>query len=134
LADDTVEIGLAPSEVLAGMRDRFAADESQILARGPDRMVRRFSGSEGRFSYKTVEVVRFFDDAVTFEHLAGPFAECNERFQFTEIPAGTQLTHSGYFRLRGGLWTLPLAAGPVKKAFEKHVNGHFQNMANEHPV
>jgi len=134
LADDSVAVGLTPGEVLEGMRERFAADEDQVLASEPDRLVRRFSGSEGRFSYETIEVVRFTDDSVTFEHLAGPFAECRETFQMTEIPGGTRFTHSGYFRLRGGLWTLPLARGPVKAAFENHVRGHMQNLASENPL
>ena len=132
--EDSVEIGLPPAVVLANMRERFATDPEDILAMQPDRMVRRFSGSEGNFSYETIEVVRYEEDAVTFEHIAGPFAECNERFQLTEIPGGTRLTHTGYFRLRGGLWMAPLAMGPVKKAFENHVNGHFQTMAAEHPI
>ena len=134
LAEDSVDIGLPLERVLADMRERFASSPEDILAMEPNRMVRRFSGSEGKFSYKTVEVVRFENDAVTFEHVAGPFAECNERFQLTEIPGGTRLTHTGYFRLRGGLWTAPLAVGPVKKAFESHVNGHFQTMAETNPI
>ena len=134
LAEDSVDIGLPLERVLADMRERFASSPEDILAMEPNRMVRRFSGSEGKFTYKTVEVVRFENDAVTFEHIAGPFAECNERFQLTEIPGGTRLTHTGYFRLRGGLWTAPLAVGPVKKAFENHVNGHFQTMAETNPI
>ena len=134
LAEDSVDIGLPLERVLADMRERFASSPEDILAMEPNRMVRRFSGSEGKLSYKTVEVVRFENDAVTFEHIAGPFAECNERFQLTEIPGGTRLTHTGYFRLRGGLWTAPLAVGPVKKAFENHVNGHFQTMAETNPI
>lgn len=134
MAEDSVELGLSPAVVLANMRERFASSPEDILAMQPDRLVRRFSGSEGSFSYETIEVVRYEDDAVTFEHIAGPFAECNERFQLTEIPGGTRLTHTGYFRLRGGLWTAPLAMGPVKKAFENHVNGHFQTMAAENPI
>ena len=132
--EDSVEVGLTPSVVLANMRERFASSPDDILAIDSDRLVRRFSGSEGSFNYETIEVVRYEEDAVTFEHIAGPFAECNERFQLTEIPGGTRLTHTGYFRLRGGLWTAPLAMGPVKKAFENHVNGHFQTMANENPI
>ena len=134
MTEDSVDIGLAPAVVLANLRERFANSPDDILAIEPDRLVRRFSGSEGRFSYETVEVVRYEDNAVTFEHIAGPFAECNERFQLAEIPGGTRMTHTGYFRLRGGLWTAPLAAGPVKKAFEKHVHGHFQTMADTYPI
>ncbi len=134
LAEDSVDIGLSPAVVLASMREQFAGSPDDILAIEPDRLVRRFSGSEGRFTYETVEVVRYENDAITFEHIAGPFAECEERFQLTEIPGGTRLTHTGHFRLRGGLWTAPLAAGPVKKAFENHVNGHFRAKADANPI
>ena len=131
MARDSVEVGVSPEELLAIFRQRFADSPEDILAMEPDRMVRRFAGSEGPFSFKTVEVVRFEEDGVTFEHLAGPFAECLERFEIVEIPTGSRLTHSGSFRLRGGLWTVPLAFGPVKKAFEAHVRGHFENLADE---
>ena len=138
LARDSVEVALSPPELLEVFRQRFAGDADAILAAEPDRIVRRFAGTEGPFSFKTVEVVRFEDAAVTFEHLAGPFAECNERFDLQPIGAevnggpATLLTHSGSFRLRGGLWTVPLAFGPVKRAFEAHVRGHFENLAVEH--
>ena len=112
-------------------RERFAESSGDILAIERDRLVRRFVGTEGPFKFKTVEVVRYEDCAITFEHLAGPFHKCNERFEFEATPSGTLLTHSGNFRLRGGLWTAGLAIGPVKKAFESHVHGHFQNLANE---
>ncbi len=134
LDEDSVDVGLEPDQLLADMKERFANSPDDILAMEPDRLVRRFAGSEGKFSYKTVEVVRYEDDAITFEHIAGPFAECEERFQLTPIPSGTRLTHTGHFRLRGGLWTLLLAIGPVKKAFETHVHGHFENLANTHPI
>lgn len=134
LKEDSVEVGLEPDELLEEMRERFASSPEDILALEPDRLVRRFAGSEGTFSYKTIEVVRYERDAITFEHLAGPFAECKERFQLTPIPSGTRLTHTGHFRLRGGLWTLLLAVGPVKKAFETHVHGHFETMAATHPI
>lgn len=134
LDEDSVDVGLEPDQLLADMKERFASSPDDILAMEPDRLVRRFAGSEGKFSYKTVEVVRYEDDAITFEHIAGPFAECEERFQLTPIPSGTRLTHTGHFRLRGGLWTLLLAIGPVKKAFETHVHGHFENLANTHPI
>jgi hypothetical protein len=131
LARDSVEVPVPPAELIEVFRKRFADSSDDILAIEPHRLVRRFAGTEGPFKFKTVEVVRYEDDVITFEHLAGPFYECNERFEFAPTPSGTLLTHSGSFRLRGGVWTAALAIGPVKKAFESHVHGHFQNLANE---
>lgn len=131
LARDSVEVSVPPAELMEVFRERFADSSDDILAIEHDRLVRRFAGAEGPFKFKTVEVVRYEDDAISFEHLAGPFYECNERFEFAPTPSGTLLTHTGSFRLRGGLWTAALAIGPVKKAFESHVHGHFQNLANE---
>lgn len=134
LAEDSVDVGLPLDELLVIFKERFASSPDDILAMEDTRLVRRFSGTEGQFSFNTIELVSYEDDAVTFEHLAGPFAECEERFQLTPIDGGTRLTHTGHFRLRGGLWTTPLALGPAKKAFENHVNGHFQTLANKHPI
>lgn len=131
LARDSIEVQASPEELIETFRKRFGDSPDDILAMEDDRLVRRFAGSEGKFTFNTVEVVRYEDAAITFEHLAGPFAECNERFDFQATPSGTMLTHSGSFRLRGGLWTAPLAIGPVKKAFEAHVRGHFENLAAE---
>jgi hypothetical protein len=131
LARDSVDVALSPDELIEVFRGRFADSSDDILAIEHDRLVRRFAGTEGPFKFKTVEVVRYEDYAITFEHLAGPFYECNERFEFEATPSGTLLTHTGSFRLRGGLWTAGFAIGPVKKAFESHVHGHFQNLASE---
>jgi hypothetical protein len=131
LARDVVEVAVLPAELIEVFRERFAAGPDDILALEPDRLVRRFAGTEGPFRFNTVELVCYEESAITFEHLSGPFSECNERFEFTATPTGTLLTHSGSFRLRGGLWTAALAIGPVKRAFEAHVRGHFQNLAAE---
>lgn len=132
LARDAVEVALPPAELMDVLRERLAGSPEDILAEEPDRLVRRFAGAEGPFRFKTVELVRYEENAITFEHLAGPFAECNERFEFAATASGTLLTHSGAFRLRGGLWTAALAIGPVKKAFESHVRRHFQDLVDEH--
>jgi hypothetical protein len=39
------------------------------------------AGSAGRFSYRTVELVVFESDAITFAYLSGPFLRCHEWFQ-----------------------------------------------------
>lgn len=78
-----------------------------------------------------MELVKWETDAITFEHLAGPFTECHERFEVTPCSTGTQVTHTGSFRLRGGLWTALLAIGPVKRAFEANVHRHLDALATE---
>lgn len=103
-----------------------------ILAVESARLVRRFAGTEGPFKFQTVEVVSKETTAIAFVHIAGPFAECSERFNFASTATGALVTHSGAFRLRGGLWTAPLAIGPVKKAFENHVHYHLHALADEH--
>jgi hypothetical protein len=131
LARENIEVSATTEELIETFRERFAESPDEILAIERDRLVRRFSGAEGPFKFNTVEVVRYEPTAITFEHLAGPFAECLERFEFTAMPSGSRLTHTGSYRLRGGLWTAALAFGPVKKAFESHVRGHFENLADE---
>ncbi len=131
LAEDQVDLPVPPDRLVDEFRRRFSESEADILANGDDRLVRRFSGKAGPFPYRTVELVEIHADAITFEHLAGPFSYCNERFQFKAIEAGTRVTHTGTFRLRGGIWTIPLAIGPVKRAFEAHVREHLLALGAE---
>jgi hypothetical protein len=35
------------------------------------------------------------------------------------------------FKLHGGLWTAPLALTLVRRAFETHVRGHLEALAEE---
>lgn len=131
LAEDQVHISATSAELFAEFRRRFEHDPNDILAMEEDRLVRRFAGTEGRYSFRTVELVKYETDAITFEHLAGPFSDCHERFDFSACPTGTLVTHTGSFRLRGGLWTALLAVGPVKHAFETHVRRHLDALATE---
>lgn len=133
LATDSVEVDLPPAAVVQQFRDRMASG-SEVIATGGDRLVRRFSGRAGRFRYATVEVVSFGPLWITFEHLRGPFASCSERFDAVPGGAGTILTHSGSFVLRGGVFTWPLARTAVKRAFEQHVREHMGLLANENPL
>lgn len=130
LATDSVEVGLPTDTVVQQFRDRMGSGNEVIAASG-DRLVRRFSGRAGRFRYATVEVVTFGPTSITFEHLRGPFASCSERFDAAPSGAGTMLTHSGSFVLRGGLFTWPLARTAVKRAFEQHVREHMRLLADE---
>ena len=129
LRRDDVSIDAPPAVVVAELRKRFSSDENSILVGGGERLVRRFEGTAGRFSYHTVELVIFEPDGVTFEHLAGPFKSCHERFDLRATDTGSTITHTGSFRLRGGVWTAALAAGPVKHAFEHHVQLHLRALA-----
>jgi hypothetical protein len=91
LRRDVVPAGASPAVVVAELRKRFSSDRDSILAEGGDRLVRRFEGTAGRFSYRTVELVTFEPDAVTFEHLAGPFRSCHERFDLSATNTGRSL-------------------------------------------
>lgn len=119
-----------PSTVITELARRMS-DGPDVIAADEHRVVRRFAGTAGRFLYQTVEIVSFQDDAVTFEHLRGPFAECREHSRLAPAGAGTRLTHSGSFRLRGGLWLWPLALCGVRPAFEHHVRHHLDQMSVE---
>lgn len=102
-----------------------------MIAGDDRRVVRRFSGRAGRLTYATVEIVGFEADAITFEHLRGPFAACHERFDLTSTATGSRVTHSGTFTLRGGLWTWPFAVLVVRRAFERHVREHLVGLRGE---
>lgn len=118
---------LVPGELdalLTSLRDRMT-DSPDVLAGNEQRVVRRFSGKAGRFRYATVELVQFERDAVTFEHLRGPFAACSERFELTAAVGGVRLRHSGTFTMKGGLWTWPFARTIVRRSFQDHVRGHL---------
>ncbi len=130
LREDVVVLPGPPDEVIARLRNRLRSDD-RVLAGDEHRAVCRFDGRAGVFPYHTIEVVTFELEAVTFEHLRGPFASCHERFDLSRTGGGSVLTHSGTFRLRGGLWTWPLAVGPVKRAFEHHVRTHLEQLRDE---
>ncbi len=130
LAADELDLDADPEEVLSHLRCRLTGGDD-LIAGDDRRVVRRFSGQAGRFTYSTVEIVGFEADAVTFDHLRGPFAACSERFELTATPTGSRLTHRGWFSLRGGLWTWPLAALLVTSAFEQHVRDHLAELQTE---
>lgn len=131
LRPDEIDIAIAPDELLENFRARFGAAKDQIIAADGDRIVRRFEGKAGPFPYRTVELVTYDAHGITFEHVAGPFSQCHERFSFESIPTGTRVIHTGTFRLRGGLWTAPLAVTGVRRAFETHVRQHLEALAKD---
>ena len=128
LRDDHVEVGATRQELLDGLREHFVDSPEHVLVADDRHVVRRFAGRAGLFPYRTVELVTFEDDSITFEHLAGLFRHCHERFQLSATVSGTRLTHTGNFVLRGGLWTALLALGPVRSAFEAHVHHHLRQL------
>lgn len=130
LRQDQVVLAVPPDDVLVHLRERFSQGPG-VVAADSNRVVRHFSGRAGPFPYRTVEIVSFEPGAITFEHLQGPFAACHERFDLTLTSTDTRLTHSGSFRLRGGIWTWPLAVGPIKRAFEDHVAEHLRRLRDE---
>lgn len=131
LADDAVVVDAAPDEIVDRFRSRLS-EGPDVLAAEQGRLVRRFSGTAGRFRYETVELVTFETTAIGFEHLAGPFAHCRERFTLELVGSvRTRMTHAGTFVLRGGLWTWPLALTAVKRAFEQHVHDHLIALRDE---
>jgi len=131
LAPESVSVDISAIEVIAEFRNRMS-DGDDVVAASGDTVVRRFSGQAGHFRYSTVEVVRFGPTWLTFDHLKGPFKSCSERFEAVTTPQGAQLTHTGTFSLRGGLFTWPLARTAVKRAFEQHVRDHMQAFRQLH--
>lgn len=131
LTEDTVLVDAAPDEIVDRIRSRLS-EGPDVLAVEHNRLVRRFSGRAGRFRYETVELVTYGPTTIGFEHLAGPFAQCCERFTLEHTDGGrTRMTHEGTFVLRGGLWTWPLARTAVKRAFEQHVHDHLIALRDE---
>lgn len=131
LRADTIDIAVTPAELLDNFRARFGAAKNEIIANDGDRLVRRFEGKAGPFPYCTLELVTYHADGITFDHLAGPFSRCHERFSFERGTTGTRVIHTGNFRLRGGIWTAPLALTGVRRAFETHVRQHLETLATE---
>lgn len=130
LRPDRVLIAATPHEIREHLRARFA-EGPDVLAATPQRVVRRFAGRAGAFRYRTTELVTFDESAISFSHLAGPFAACDERFDFHLDGESTALEHTGTFRLRGGVWTWAIFAIPVRRAFEAHVGHHLDQLALE---
>jgi hypothetical protein len=114
-----------PSAVLDHLRQQLEAQGDAVAADG-QRIVIHFAGEAGMFRYRTVELVSFLPDAVTFEHLRGPFKECRERFHVTPgSGGGSVVTHDGTFTMRMGLFGWLLGVTVVRPSFERHVAAHM---------
>ncbi len=128
LRPDRVETTATADTIIELLQTRLR-DSPDVLVASEDRLVRRFAGRAGVFPYRTTELVAFAPDGVTFDHLAGPFATCHERFHLRPHETFTTLEHTGTFSLRGGLWSFMLFAAPVRSAFESHVRRHLHQLA-----
>ncbi|HYZ98259.1 MAG TPA: hypothetical protein VE575_05870 [Acidimicrobiales bacterium] len=129
LRPHTVRSDAPPSVTLDGFRQQLEAGGDLVAGDG-DCVVARFAGEAGIFRYRTVELVAFRSDAVTFEHLDGPFRECHERFRVEPAPdGGSVVTHEGTFTMRMGLagWLLGVVA--VRPTFERHVAAHMASLS-----
>ncbi|RDI74012.1 hypothetical protein Gocc_2109 [Gaiella occulta] len=119
-----------PEEVARRLRDRLATGE--VVVDGVDVLVARFAGEAGPLRYHTTELVTFSDREIAFEHLAGSFHGCHERFRFLDAGGGrTRVEHSGAFTMRGGLLGWILAVVVVRRLFESHVAEHMRGFGSE---
>jgi hypothetical protein len=90
--------------------------------------VARFEDRAGIFRYETVELIRFSDQGVTFEHLRGPFRSCIERFEFVLLVDGAYaFEHRGTFVMRGGLLGWLFGVLVIRGVFDRLVASHMQN-------
>ncbi len=131
LRPHSVRLKGAPEEVVAGLRAQFDAAPN-VLVRSADSLVATFSGHAGAFRYRTVELVRFSDRRVTFEHLSGPFQSAQESFNLVSLPAGgAVLEHRGHFTMRFGLVGWVFGRLVVRRMFEALVATHMARLVNE---
>lgn len=122
-------VRLGPHDVVVpghpeDVRQRIEATHrsGNVVAAEQDRLVARFGGRAGPFSFHTVELTRFAPAEITYEHLGGTFLCCRERFVLRAEGADrTRICHDGGFKLRGGLFGWALGRLVVKRLFEDHV-------------
>jgi hypothetical protein len=130
LRRDEVRSAAAADEVVDRLRTRMLGDGDVVAADGEGAVV-RFPGRAGPFRYRTVEVVRFSDSRVTFQHLEGPFHRCRETIDVEPDGGGATIAHEGELAMRGGLigWLFGLAL--VRPLFERHVADHLRALADD---
>ncbi len=120
-----VRLEQTPEQMKAQM---WTALASHALIQGADAVVARFEGRAGIFRYETVELIRFSDQGVTFEHLRGPFRSCVERFEFVPLADGAYaLEHRGTFVMRGGLLGWLFGVLVIRGVFDRLVASHMQH-------
>lgn len=105
---------------------------ANVVLRSEDGIVARFGGRAGGFSYRTLELVRFTDRKVSFEHLQGPFKSCMETFDVVELENGHQLLeHRGHFVMRGGIAGWVFGRLMVRRLFEGVVASHMRALGGD---
>ena len=130
LRPHTVRLSGPPEKIVAELRAQVDGAPN-VLARSDDALVATFAGREGPFRYRTVELVRFSDRRVTFQHLSGPFRAAEESFDVVTLPDGsTALEHRGHFVMRLGLVGWILGRLVVRRMFEALVASHMAQLAN----
>ena len=73
----------------------------RLVERDGNRLVMEFDSNDGRKMYRTLEeVILYPQERITFRHLEGPLYHSQEEFSFTEVDAGTMMTHSGEIECR----------------------------------
>jgi hypothetical protein len=123
-----VRLVQTPEQLQAQMRGGLA---SRLLVQDANAAVARFEGWAGFFRYETVELIRFSDQGVTFEHLRGPFRSCIERFSFMPLADGAYaLEHRGTFVMRGGLLGWLFGILVIRGAFDRLVATHMQHSSD----
>lgn len=120
-----------PAErVLADLQAGLESSPNVVL-RSKDGIVARFEGKAGRFSYHTVELVRFTDRHITFQHLQGPFKSSIESIEVVELEYGrTTLEHRGQFVMRAGIAGWLLGRLVVRRVFERLAASHMEGIAS----
>lgn len=101
---------------------------SRALLQDANVVVAQFEGRAGMFRYETVELIRFSDQGVTFEHLRGPFRSCIEQFDCVPLAdGGYAFEHHGTFVMHGGLLGWLFGVLVIRGAFDRLVASHMQN-------
>ncbi len=104
---------------------------SRALIQGANAVVAQFEGRAGIFRYETVELIRFSDQEVTFEHLRGPFRSCIERFEFVPQADGAYvLEHQGTFVMGGGSLGWLFGILVIRGVFDRLVATHMQHSSS----
>ncbi len=98
----TLRLHRDPEKVLAELRAQLE-DAPNVLVRSGDSLVASFAGRAGALRYRTVELVRFSDRQVTFEHLSGPFRSAQESFDVVSLPS-----------IRDAVWPLRVDLRPAR--------------------
>jgi len=107
----------------------------RLVERDGYRLVMEFHSNDGRKMYRTLEeVILYPQERITFRHLEGPLYHSQEEFSFTEVDAGTMMTHSGEIEYRmhwlpGAGWAV--ARFYVKRHYERLVLRYMRSLKEQ---